>query len=72
MTKLLEQAFSKASSLPEDVQDTIALNLIKEMEWESKWNDTLSSSQDALEDMGLKALKEFKDGKTKEQGFDEL
>ena len=71
MTKLLEKAFHKASSLPEDVQDAIAQNLIKEMGWESKWDDTLASSQDALENMGLKALKEFKDG-SQERGKEKV
>ena len=37
MTQLLEQAFKKASSLPEDLQNSIAQVLINEMEWDKQW-----------------------------------
>lgn len=72
MTKLLEQAFTKVSSLPDELQDTIAQNLIQEVEWESQWEDTLSANQESVDDMALKALQEFKEGKTDMLGFDEL
>ena len=32
MTKLLSQAFEKASELPEDLQDQLALELLEEIE----------------------------------------
>ena len=70
--KLLEQAFTKVSSLPDELQDTIAQNLIQEVEWESQWEDTLSANQESVDDMALKALQEFKEGKTDMLGFDEL
>lgn len=72
MTKMLEQAFAKASSLPDELQDAVAQNLLQELEWESQWDATLEENQDAMEDMALKALEEFKQGKTSEQGFDDL
>jgi len=72
MTKLLEQAFTKVSSLPDELQDTIAQNLIQEVEWESQWEETLSTNQESVDDMALKALQEFKEGKTDMLGFDEL
>lgn len=72
MTKLLEQAFTKVSSLPDELQDTIAQNLIQEVEWESQWDNTFSTNQESMDDMALKALQEFKDGKTDMLGFDEL
>jgi hypothetical protein len=72
MTKLLEQAFTKVSSLPDELQDTIAQNLIQEVEWESQWDNTFSTNQESMDNMALKALQEFKDGKTDMLGFDEL
>lgn len=72
MTKLLEQAFTKVSSLPDELQDTIAQNLIQEVEWESQWDNTFSTNQESMDDMALKALQEIKDGKTDMLGFDEL
>ena len=72
MTKLLTQAFEKASGLPDDLQDQLAIEVIEEIEWESRWDQTLAHSQDKLERMAEKAAKEYRSGKTKEMGFDEL
>ena len=38
MTKLLTQAFEKASELPEDLQDQLAQELLEEIEWEARWD----------------------------------
>lgn len=72
MTKLLTQAFEKASELPNDLQDQLALEVIEEIEWESRWDQTLAHSQDKLERLAEKAAKEYRSGETKEMGFDEL
>ena len=72
MTKLLSQAFEKASELPDDVQDQLAQELLEDIEWESRWDGTLENSQDTLERLARKALREYRSGKTKELGFDEL
>ena len=72
MTKLLAEAFQKASRLPKSVQDQLAQELLEEIEWESRWDETLAKSQDKLDRMADKALQEYKAGKTKEMGFDEL
>ncbi len=37
-----------------------------------RWNKTIAESQDKLDYMAGKALREHKAGKTKEMGFDEL
>jgi len=71
-TKLLTQAFEKASELPDDLQDQLAPELLEEIECESRWNDTLARSQDKLEQLAERAAQEYDDGKTKEMGFDEL
>ena len=72
MTTLLQQAFEKASQLPVALQDEFAKEFIDEIEWEMKWDQTLSESQNTLEQLTLKAMKDYEQGKTKEMGFDEL
>jgi hypothetical protein len=72
MTKLLAQAFEKASGLPDDVQDQLAKEMLEEIEWESRWDRTLANSQEKLERLAERAAREYRAGKTKEMGFDEL
>ena len=72
MTTLLQEVFQKASSLPMHLQDILAKELLLEMEWESKWDSTLENSQSTLDKLTLKAMDEYKKGKTIEKGFDEL
>jgi hypothetical protein len=38
MTELLTQAFEKASELPDDLQDHLALDVLEEIEGESRWD----------------------------------
>lgn len=72
MTKLLTQAFAKASSLPDDLQDQIALELLDELDWEARWGQTLASSQDKLERLAERAAEEYRAGNTRESDFDDL
>ncbi len=72
MTSLLNQAFQKAASLPDSIQDALAEELLEEIEWEKQWNKTLDNSSDKLRIVAEKALKEYRSGKTDEQGMDEL
>ncbi|MEW6351439.1 MAG: hypothetical protein AB1646_20490 [Thermodesulfobacteriota bacterium] len=72
MTKLLKQAFEKASELPDDLQDQLARELLEELDWESRWEGTLEASQGTLERLAKKAEHEYRTGRTKEIGFDEL
>jgi hypothetical protein len=72
MTNLLAKAFEKASELPEDIQNQLAREMLEEMEGEARWNSTLTSSQEKLERLADEAERQFRDGKTKEMGFDEL
>jgi hypothetical protein len=72
MTHLLSQAFEKASSLSDELQNQLAEELLDEIEGESKWDETLASSQDKLEQMAEKAAREYREGKTVEMGIDEL
>ena len=72
MTALLQEVFKKASVLPEAVQDMLARELLAEIEWEIQWDSTFENSQSALEKLTLKAMQEYREGKTTEMGFDEL
>jgi len=68
MTKLLTRAFEKASTLSKDLQDPIARELLEEFEWEARWDQTLSRSQEKLDHLAEKAEQEYRAGKTKEIG----
>jgi len=72
MTKLLSDAFEKASQLPENLQDELARILLDELAWECRWNQTLDESTDKLDRMAEDALKDYRAGRTKEMGFDQL
>jgi hypothetical protein len=72
MTKLLQEAFNKASQLPEELQDELAQEVLDELLWEVKWDETLERSSDVLDSMAQKALDDFDHGKTEEKGMDEL
>ena len=72
MTRSLEEAFAKASSLPEDAQEQLAEQLTEDIEGELKWDQTLADSQGLLEKMADKARRAQQEGKTVHKGFDEL
>ncbi|MBN1355755.1 hypothetical protein JXA40_05730 [bacterium] len=72
MTKILKKAFDEVSKLPIDLQNQIAQELIDEIEWEMKWDETLENSSDFLEHLANSALNDFERGQTLEKGIDEL
>lgn len=72
MTKLLAQAFEKASQLPGNLQDDLARALLDELTWEVRWDQALAESSDKLDRMAEKAIEDYQAGRTKEIGFDEL
>ena len=72
MTELLEEAFRLASNLPQDLQDQLASELLKELADEQRWEETLSASAPELERLADQALEEYRRGSTIEQGIDEL
>jgi len=72
MTALLKEVFQKVSILPDAVQDMLARELLLEIEWESQWDNTIENTQTALDKMTIKAIREYREGKTVEMGFDEL
>ncbi len=72
MVAALQEAFQKASGLPEEVQELLAKELLSEIEWETRWDETLANSQPLLDRLTAKAMREYREGKTEEKGFDEL
>jgi len=72
MITLLQEVFNRVSILSEPVQEMLARELLQEIEWEEKWDVTLSNSQSELDKLTINAMKKYKEGKTIEKGFDEL
>jgi putative sterol carrier protein len=60
MTKLLEQAFQKASKLPKGEQDAMAAFMLGELESEKHWDTLFVGSQDWLREMAAEAIQEVK------------
>lgn len=65
MTQLLEQAFTKASRLSSEEQDTLATLILKEIEAEQHWDSAFANSQDTLAQLADEALSEHRAGRTK-------
>lgn len=72
MTASLQEVFDKASTLPVDVQDLLARELLEEIEWETRWDQTLADSQPLLDELTARAMREYQEGRSEEKGFDEL
>lgn len=72
MTTRLAKAFEEASRLPDEVQDEIAERLLEEIAGEELWDETFAKTPDLLEKLADKALADFKAGRTRKMGFDEL
>jgi hypothetical protein len=72
MTELLEKALAEVAKLPEESQDRIAAQLLRELEDDAKWDASFSASADGLEGMAAEALEDYRAGRTEEKGFDEL
>ncbi|MEM9007932.1 MAG: hypothetical protein AAGE59_31030 [Cyanobacteria bacterium P01_F01_bin.86] len=45
MKNLLEQAFREAQKLPDELQDEVARQLLKDIQSELKWQETLADSK---------------------------
>ena len=72
MTKLLEQAFAKAASLPPAEQDLLASRLLAELAEEDEFDRAIAASSDKLADLARHALAEHRAGKTEELDPDRL
>ena len=67
MTELLQQAFDRASELPESQQDKSARFLLAELDSERRWDELLSlpESDDLLDRWADDALDAHKAGRTR-------
>jgi hypothetical protein len=72
MTKLLEEAFKKASELPETEQDSLAKWLLEELESEREWDRLFAGSQDALGRLAKEALDAHRRGETEPMDYHRL
>jgi hypothetical protein len=65
MTRLLEKALEKVSSLPQDEQDPIASQILAELEDEAAWGARFTSQQGKLRRLADEALAEHRRGETR-------
>jgi hypothetical protein len=65
MGKLLQEAISEASKLPESEQEAIGAWMLAEMKSERRWDELFAKSRDVLERMADEALREHEQGLTK-------
>ncbi|MBM4041793.1 MAG: hypothetical protein FJ290_25120 [Planctomycetes bacterium] len=72
MTQLLEQAFAKASRLPDSEQDALASILLSEMESEARWQKSFAESADKLAALAKEALADARAGRTEPLDPDKL
>ena len=72
MTKLLQEAFKRASELPETDQDAIAKWLIEELESDREWDRLFAESPDVLHRLAQEAMEAHRQGKTKPMDLDRL
>jgi hypothetical protein len=64
MTTALQQAFEKASALPQEQQDSLAALLMEEIAADDRWQCSFAKSQDALSKLAAEALAEDVQGRT--------
>jgi hypothetical protein len=65
MTKLLEKALEKISSLPQEEQDAIAGQTLAELEDEAAWAKRFAADGDKLRRLAGEALAEHRKGETR-------
>lgn len=64
MTRLLEEAFRKASALPEAEQDALASAILADLEDERRWREAFAKSPDLLAELAAEAREEYRAGRT--------
>ena len=74
MTELLQQAFERASELPQEEQDKFARFLLAELESERLWTELFSrpESEDLLERLADGALAAHRQGLTRTLDLEDL
>ena len=81
MIEIWEEVLKTVSEFSEEDQEVLASHWIQEMKIpdfiqivsdEMKWHKSFSESQDVLEMMANKALREVREGKAEQTGWDEI
>jgi hypothetical protein len=72
VTRALDAAIAKSSTLPADEQDRIARWLLDELRGDEHWTRQFASSQDALSRLAAEARAERSAGRTTELDPDKL
>jgi hypothetical protein len=72
VTKLLEKAIAELTKLPETQQESMAQWILDELEDETRWDQNFAGSLSQLEQLGKKALDDYRAGRTRELNPDEL
>ena len=65
MTKLMEKALEKVSTLPQQEQDAIASQILAELEDEAAWATRFARQGDTLRRLADEALAEHRRGETR-------
>lgn len=66
LTDLLAIAFEEAQKLSEESRDALAKQLLKDIEEEIRWDESLAKSSDVLATLSEKAKEEYRVGRTKQ------
>ncbi len=64
MTKLLEQAFDRATKLTDDEQDALASVILEELADERRWAKAFEGSRTALDRLAKEAIEDLEQGRT--------
>ena len=64
VTRLLEEAFKRASRLPEEEQDRLAALLLADVDGEARWDALFAGSQDTLRRLAEEARHDYAAGRT--------
>jgi len=72
MTELLEKAITEVFKLPASLQDAIAAMILDEIDDEQQWDIQFANTQDSLAKWAKKAQDDFKAGRVRKIGFDDL
>ncbi len=67
MTKLMEAALAEASKLPDDLQDSLAAVILREIDSERRWDQLFARAEslDLLSKLADKAIADRKSGRTR-------
>jgi hypothetical protein len=69
---LLSKAIKQAALLPIEIQDELAEQLLRDIQSELRWQETLDLPQPKLDMLAEKALQASREGNTLKIGLDEL